>query len=128
MCLLDGIVEWNPQSICCYSRQHRAADNPLRQAGRLGIMCGIEFAAQAIALHGSLAGTLTERPRAGYIASLREVACFGDCLDTLEEDLTIRATHLAGDGDRVAYAFAVSCRGRELVTGRATLLLRVELE
>ena len=33
---------------------HRAADNPLRAHGRLGAACGIEYAAQAMAVHGAL--------------------------------------------------------------------------
>ena len=128
MCLLDGVIAWDRDSIRCYSRRHKALDNPLRQAGRLGILCGIEFAAQAMAVHGSLAGAVSERPRAGYIASLREVICRGNRLDALEGDLVISATRLAGDDDRVAYAFTVGCESQELLTGRATVLLRVEPE
>lgn len=126
MCLLDGVVAWDRDSIRCYSGRHRAPDNPLRQGGRLGILCGIEFAAQAMAVHGALAGAVGERPRAGYIASLREVTCRGNRLDALEGDLVISATRLVGDDDRVAYAFAIRCEAQELLAGRATVLLRVE--
>src|SRR5579863_8472571 len=128
MCLLDGVIAWDRESIRCYSGRHRAPDNPLRHAGRLGILCGIEFAAQAMAVHGSLVGAVSERPRTGYIASLREVAWRGNRLDAIEGDIVISATRLAGDDDRVAYAFAIRCQAQELLTGRATVLLRVEPE
>ena len=55
MCLLDEVIEWNAQRIRCRTATHRAPDNPLRSHDRLGIACGIEYAAQAMALHGALA-------------------------------------------------------------------------
>jgi len=55
MCLLDEIIEWSAQHIRCRTATHRAPDNPLRSHDRLGIACGIEYAAQAMALHGALA-------------------------------------------------------------------------
>jgi predicted hotdog family 3-hydroxylacyl-ACP dehydratase len=54
MCLLDQVIEWNAQHIRCRTATHRAPDNPLRAHDRLGIACGIEYAAQAMALHGAL--------------------------------------------------------------------------
>jgi predicted hotdog family 3-hydroxylacyl-ACP dehydratase len=124
MCLLDGVLAWDKESIRCHSTRHRASDNPLRRAGRLGILCGVEFAAQAMAIHGCLAGAISARPRAGYIASLRDVTCHSDRLDTFEGDLIIDATHLMGDDERVVYSFALFCRTQELLTGRATVVLQ----
>jgi predicted hotdog family 3-hydroxylacyl-ACP dehydratase len=126
MCLLDGVLAWNTESIRCFSTRHRAPDNPLRQAGRLGMLCGVEFAAQAMAVHGCLAGAIGARPRAGYIASLREVICRGDRLDTLDDDLIVDAVRFMGDDERVAYTFSLSCQAQELLTGRATVVLRAE--
>ncbi len=56
MCLLDEVIEWNAEHIRCRSGTHRMADHPLRSHGRLGSACGIEYAAQAMAVHGALAG------------------------------------------------------------------------
>jgi predicted hotdog family 3-hydroxylacyl-ACP dehydratase len=127
MCLLDGVVAWDRSSIRCLSERHRALDNPLRQDNRLGALCGIEFAAQAIALHGALVGAVGERPRAGYLASLRDVVCRRDRLDRLDEDLTIDAVHLMGDDERVVYSFRVGCAAQEIITGRATVVLLVAM-
>ncbi|HEX4195016.1 MAG TPA: phosphotransferase, partial [Stellaceae bacterium] len=72
MCLLDRVIAWDEQRIACQSTAHRDPDNPLRKDGRLGVLAAIEFAAQAMAAHGRLAGAIGERPRAGIIASLRD--------------------------------------------------------
>ena len=58
MCLLDGVLQWDTSTIQCVSRSHRDAHNPLRIDGRLPTLCGIEYAAQAMAVHGGLAGII----------------------------------------------------------------------
>jgi predicted hotdog family 3-hydroxylacyl-ACP dehydratase len=127
MCLLDRVISWDEQRIACRSGAHRDPDNPLRQNGRLGALAAIEFAAQAMAAHGRLAGAVGERPRAGFIASLRDIRCRCDRLDQLDADLDISATRLMGDDRNVVYAFAVACGTEELVTGRATVVLQADL-
>jgi predicted hotdog family 3-hydroxylacyl-ACP dehydratase len=127
MCLLDRVTSWDEQGIACRSRAHRDPDNPLRQNGRLGALAAIEFAAQAMAAHGRLAGAVGERPRAGIIASLRDISCRCERLDHLDGDLEISATRLMGDERNVMYAFAVGCDGEELVTGRATVVLQADM-
>lgn len=99
----------------------------MRQAGRLGALSGIEFAAQAMAAHGRLAGAISERPRAGIVASLRDVVCGCNRLDVLDDDLIIKAMRLMGDDERVIYAFAITCGVREILTGRATVVLQAEV-
>ncbi len=123
MCLLDAVSAWDENSISCVSSRHRALDNPLRQEGRLGALCAIEFAAQAMAIHGGLAGLVPERPRVGYLASLREVACRCERLDDIPGVLTIDAVRLMGDAAQVIYSFAVRGDARDLVTGRAAVIL-----
>src|SRR2546430_15076222 len=54
MCLLDEVLSWDAARIRCRSATHRSPDNPLRLHGRLGAACGIEYAAQAMAVHGAL--------------------------------------------------------------------------
>jgi len=51
MVLLQQVLDWGVDSIRCLADSHRAPDNPLRAHGRLGIACGIEYAAQSMALH-----------------------------------------------------------------------------
>ena len=123
MCLLDGVVQWDAKRILCTSRSHRAAENPLRAAGRLPALCGIEYAAQAMAVHGGLAGTVGSRPRAGYLASLRDVVCHRHHLDDLEGDLLVEAEQVAGDGVHVIYQFRLRVGEVEVLHGQARVVL-----
>ena len=51
MCLLDEVVQWNAATIRCISRSHRDGSNPLRADSQLPALCGIEYAAQAMAVN-----------------------------------------------------------------------------
>jgi predicted hotdog family 3-hydroxylacyl-ACP dehydratase len=123
MCLLDGVLSWDEQRIVCTTGSHRAADNPLCRDGRLHTISGIEYAAQAMALHGGLTAGHQARPRVGYLASLREVVCRVDYLDAIEGDLVIEAERLLNEGSRVIYRFTLRGKDGELISGRAAVVL-----
>lgn len=135
MCLLDEVLAWDAARIRCRSNTHRAPDNPLRAHGRLGAACGIEYAAQAMAVHGALiaasaplASTVSSHLRGsigatvGYLASVRNVALQVSRLDDLEEELIASAERITGDGRTVLYEFSVSSAGRLLLSGRASIV------
>lgn len=123
MCLLDGVTQWDATRIRCVSRSHRDADNPMRAGGRLPAVCGIEYAAQAMAVHGGLAGKAAGKPRAGLLASVREVECRRSRLDDLDGDLIVEAEQEAGDGNRVIYRFTLRVGDVEVLSGRAAVVL-----
>jgi predicted hotdog family 3-hydroxylacyl-ACP dehydratase len=124
MCLLDEVIEWDLRSIRCRSATHRDPDHPLRSHGRLGIACGIEYAAQTMAVHGALAGDESgARPRAGFLASVRGVRLHVLRLDDIESDLICQATRVAGDEFTALYDFALWSESRKLLNGRATVVL-----
>jgi predicted hotdog family 3-hydroxylacyl-ACP dehydratase len=125
MCLLHEVLEWNAASIRCVSRGHRDADNPLRAGAVLPALCGIEYAAQAMAVHGALSAAVRERPRAGYLASVSDVVCQAERLDDLAQDLLVEAERLAGDGERVLYRFALFAGSTELLRGQAAVVLSI---
>jgi predicted hotdog family 3-hydroxylacyl-ACP dehydratase len=127
MCLLDEVVGWDGSRIACVSMTHRSLGNPLRRAGRIGILCGVEYAAQAMALHGALAGSGaglsgTVQPRGGYLASLRAVSCYTDRLDRMTGPLLIETERLFGDADRMIYRFALRHETQVLLDGRAVVV------
>ena len=130
MCLLDEVIEWDAQHIRCRSGTHRLPNHPLRSRGRLGIAGGIEYAAQAMAVHGALAdsapaaagGALHSRPQAGFLAGLRDVRLQVLRLDDIETDLICDAALLAGDRGTAMYEFALWSEGRRLLSGRATVV------
>ena len=124
MCLLDEVIEWNSKRISCRSCGHRAADHPLRAHGRLGAACGIEFAAQAMAVHGALiAAASIVKPAAGFLASVRGMRLYVSRLDDVEADLICDAVRIAGDRGSALYEFALRAAAMPLVSGRATVVL-----
>jgi predicted hotdog family 3-hydroxylacyl-ACP dehydratase len=124
MCLLQTVTRWDRSSIECQTQSHLALDNPLRSNDRLGVLCGIEYAAQAMALHGGLTRTAGDNPQPGFLASIRDVVCHVDRLDDINDDLLVIAQQLLNEGGRVIYQFSLYAGGRELLAGRAAVLLQ----
>ena len=128
MCLLDEVIVWGDRHIRCRTATHRALDNPLRSHDRLGIASGIEYAAQAMALHGALAGDATGAgaaapSRIGLLASVRDVRLHVLRLDDIESDLLCDVVQLAGDGLTALYEFALLDNDKSLLGGRASVVL-----
>jgi predicted hotdog family 3-hydroxylacyl-ACP dehydratase len=124
MCLLDGVLDWSASGVRCVSRLHRSPDNPLRAHGRLGAVCGIEFAAQAMAVHGALiAPALHLERRIGYLAAVRSAELYVARLDDIDDELVAAADRQGGDTTTVLYSFSLSAGGRRLLAGRATVVI-----
>ena len=128
MCLLDAVLAWDSGQIHCRASSHRQPDNPLRAAERLGAACGIEYAAQAMAVHGALLAPEGAPPRPGYLASVRSVQLAVDRLDDLPQDLDIVAERLSGDEHNILYHFRVEHAGDLLLSGRAAVMLVAQPE
>jgi predicted hotdog family 3-hydroxylacyl-ACP dehydratase len=123
MCLLEEVLSWDLQRITCRSISHRAADNPLRAHGRLGAASAIEYAAQAVAVHGAL----LQCPPAsgsgfGMLTSARRVELAVARLDDLQPDLLVSAQRLHSDAVSALYSFALHAGERLLAQGRLSLL------
>ncbi len=128
MCLLDRLVDWSAEHVRCRARNHRDPGHPLRSAGGLLAPCAIEYASQAMALHGSLAAAPGTPPTPGFLAAARGVRLHVPRLDEVEGELVVVATRLAGDGQQALYRFALEDEaGRPLVDGRATVVLNTPL-
>jgi predicted hotdog family 3-hydroxylacyl-ACP dehydratase len=126
MCLLDAVTEWSDAAITCRASTHTDPANPLRAEGRLGAANGIEYAAQAMAIHCALiAGEADEgaAPRQGYLTSVRSVSLHVARLDDLPGDLDVHAERLSGDANNILYQFSLSHAGRCLLEGRAAVVL-----
>lgn len=123
MCLLDGVLECDAQRIRCISATHRDVANPMRSGDTLLALCGIEYAAQAMAVHGAWDAKFDSKPRAGYLAALRDVACHTLRLDDLSDDLIIEAEKVMGDAARVIYQFNIHAGSTKVMSGRATVVL-----
>ena len=124
MCLLDRVLAWDAQRILCAATSHRGPDNPLRDdQGRLGAANAIEYAAQAMAVHGVLLAGSGQPLGVGYLASVRGVRLQVGRLDDVAGELHVEATRLSGDDALILYQFAVSAGGRCLAEGRVSVVL-----
>ncbi|MHB8723661.1 MAG: hotdog family protein, partial [Steroidobacteraceae bacterium] len=117
MCLLDEVIEWDAGHIRCRSSTHRRPDHPLRSQNRLGVACGIEYAAQSMAVHGALAGggAGIVKSEVGFLAGLRDVQLHVVRLDDLRADLIADAELIAGDHGSALYEFALTAEARPLL-------------
>ncbi len=128
MCLLDYVEVWDQQRIQCRANSHRTSDNPLRAYGRLGAACGIEYAAQAMAVHGALmAPPHSTSARVGYLVSVRGTQLHVLRLDDIVADLLVEATSITSSGNTILYQFNISAAGRLLLDGRAVVVLNADL-
>jgi predicted hotdog family 3-hydroxylacyl-ACP dehydratase len=121
MCLLEEILSFDERSVVCRTASHRSPDNPLRCDGRLPAIAGIEYGAQAMAVHGALQSA--QAGQNGMLAGARAVRCNARYLDDGSGPLTVRAERLVAEGSRLLYAFAIEAAGAELVSGRIAVVL-----
>lgn len=123
MCLLDQALGWDETHIICSAVSHRDRNNPLRHGNSLPAVCGIEYAAQAMALHASLTETSSKH---GLLAGVREVVLLAERLDDIPGELTIRAGKIAAEGEIALYQFSISAGDRELLRGRLAAAFTME--
>lgn len=124
MCLLHEVTAWDTEHIACLAINHRDPANPLRHNGILPAHCAIEYAAQAMAVHGGLAAQDTAKPRIGFLGSARDVKLYVERLDDIQTPLEIEATKQLADENHSLYELRVCAGGRELMTGRAAVFLQ----
>src|SRR5689334_24622833 len=96
MCLLDAVEEWTAERIRCTAHTHRSPEHPLRLQHRLSALHLIEYAAQAIAVHGALlaqgaAASGAAAAQAGFLGAVRDVKLHADRIDTLNSALSVAA-------------------------------------
>lgn len=127
MCLLDAVTEWSTDHIVCRAVGHTDPAHPLRAAGRLGAANGIEYAAQAMAVHGALVAGAHAAPRQGYLTSVRSVTLYAERLDDLQGPLNVRAERVSSDVNNVLYRFTLHHGERCLLEGRAAVVLDADL-
>lgn len=122
MCLLDVVRAYDAASITCATHSHRLSDNPLRADGQLHAVCGIEYAAQAAAIHGGLTASTARKPKSGYLAAVRGLTHAVSRLDDIDAELIVSAKQVMQDEASCIYEFSISAQDRELMRGRLTVV------
>jgi predicted hotdog family 3-hydroxylacyl-ACP dehydratase len=132
MCLLDTVESWSSDDIFANAIID-SKTNPLMIEGQLDSTAAIEYAAQAMAVHGALLsevaaakGDSQRKPSMGFLASVRSVVCHKPWLHESTNPIAISATRTAGTVSPVSYDFSVSAREEVYVTGKATVVLNFE--
>lgn len=123
MCLLERVESWDKENIICSSSSHLLDDNPLRREDALSSVHLLEYAAQAMAVHGGLHDReqglkMTE----GYLAALRDVKINLCNIDKSQSELRIKAKQILSQAGNMIYSFSVSTAETEIVSGRATVI------
>lgn len=121
MCLLERVERLDADGILCASATHRDSGNPLRRDGLLPAIAGVEYAAQAMALHGALSDG--EAQPVGFLSALRGLSLAVERLDDIAGPLAIAATVEARERRGMIYSFTVSDGGRRLLAGQAVVVL-----
>ncbi len=137
MSLLAGVRSANAQQLQAVASSHRLTSNPLARNGRLGAACGVEYAAQAMALHGGLTAQAAHcaaghtgappTPRAGYLVSVRNLDMQVQRLDDIDGNLLVQVQKFDDSGAFTVYDFALAAEDaptRSLVSGKAYVLLQ----
>lgn len=123
MCLLDAVKYWDEKSITCITNTHRNADNPLRNSDGLPMISLLEYAAQAMAVHGCL---LTEKEgvyiKEGYLAALHDVQIAHGCLSDIEDELEVGVERIYAEAGNMIYSMMIRTNNKILATGRATVM------
>lgn len=134
MCLLARVERWDDGTIACTAADHRDPAHPLRTRSGLLAAALIEYAAQAMALHGALLGRARgQAATPGYLASARGVRFGVLRLDTLPlpdgaaDELRIEVVRQAGDARQILYGFVVRHADTVLAEGRAAVVLNTPL-
>lgn len=123
MCLLERVNAWDADEIQCSSSSHRLVDNPLRREGQLAAVHLVEYAAQSMAIHGALlARERGEALEPGYLAALRGIQLSVERIDDLPGELEFHSRKLMDGGGSLVYTFTASSDGRELASGRLTVI------
>lgn len=127
MCLLDCVESFDDMRIVCRASSHRDPANPLRFNNHLSVQAGIEYAAQAVAAHGSLLARQrgdAYTPRGGMIAVLTGIQWHIDHLDIETADLAVTAEKLADLPQGLNYRFTLSALDGPLLEGELIIALQ----
>ncbi|WP_214660462.1 hypothetical protein [sulfur-oxidizing endosymbiont of Gigantopelta aegis] len=126
MCLLDCVVQYDTLNLTALATSHQSNDNPLRVGNKIATINGIEYAAQAMAIHASLIAEKTSNDDTvamGYLATVRNICIKTPYLPENSGPLSILVTQLMSDGHGFTYEFQLSCDQTIVISGKITIFL-----
>jgi len=125
MCLLSSVEHWDNSSIICLTSTHRNQDNPLRRNGVLGMLSGLEYAAQAMGVHVGLTRNISEHNASvGYLGAVRDLQVHSQTFQQFPEHLSIKANLLLEQLLSFMYTFSMKAGEVILLEGRASIFIQ----
>lgn len=118
MCLIQNIIDWSESTICCSTTAHLDADNILAIDSRLPAWSGIEYIAQALALHGVLLKGAEEQLviQKAFVATIQTAEIFTDDISQYPGALTIQATIIFSQENSAVFDCSLEYDGEELLS------------
>src|SRR5580658_2112697 len=126
MRLLDAVLSWDDQSIVCSASSHVDPANPLRDNGVCSSVHAVEYAAQAMAVPGSLLAPDDRNARLElvYVATFRGVEIHPGALDERENAISnIVAKRVASLPNGWNYEFSVASEEVVLARGKTVVVV-----
>lgn len=124
MILIDSLLESTENVLLCSANSHLKADNPLRIDGVLSVFAGVEYAAQAMAIHGRLSREATSSPPVrGFVAVASKLEAHVQQLDAIASPLHIRTERVASNHDSSLYTFTLHAGQQLLLEGQLMAVL-----
>ena len=126
MSLLDTITHADQLTLSASAVSHLNNDNPLRLNNKLSSINGIEYAAQAMAIHGFLLSELkhTEASaQTAYIATVRNIDIVSPFFPENESVIKIEVEQLMSDTNGFTYQFHISGGKKVFISGKITVFL-----
>ena len=120
MCLLNSVMDWDDEQIKCSATSHRDINNPLRNKTELSSLCGIEYAAQSMAVHGALLNKKKAKIQ-GLLLSIKDIQLMVQRLDNIPHDLIFYSKILMADDNIFSYKFSVTANKKYLLVGKASV-------
>jgi predicted hotdog family 3-hydroxylacyl-ACP dehydratase len=120
MCLLERVLEIDAATILCAAHSHRDRTNPLRVGASLPMVAGVEYAAQAAALHAALRpapGEAAGAPKSGVLAVLSDVTWSRERLDEVGAPLLVRVEQVSAMRGGFQYRFSLSHDDETVLSG-----------
>ena len=138
MMLIDKIESFTENEIIAKSINHLDINHPLLKENRLGLAIGIEYAAQASAIHSRINAEVNIQnidkhlPNVqtslapiipGKLVSVREINCFSKYLNIPKTSLIISAKQEQVSAQALIYSFLVANENQKLISGRLMIHL-----
>lgn len=124
MCLLDGVLNYDENTITCISHHWQQSNNPLlNNHETMGVSILAEYGAQAAGIHSAIQQKAAGDIKAAYVGAIKQFKFYTSTITKKSTYLKIQAScHLTNERS-ASYDFSVSDENNILAQGRLLLAL-----